>query len=354
MAPVNFTPKDFELKSYDYELPAELIAERPAPGRLNSRLMVIEGDKVQHTSFKDLLSFLPKNATLVMNQSRVFPCRLVGAKPTGGEVEAFVLSLAPRAGLYQVLLRASGKRKIEEVFHFGELSLKLEELGEEGTFWVRPNLHHDEFLNLLERDAGIPIPPYIRNGKSDEQDKLDYQTVYAKESGSVAAPTAGLHFTPELLEELKKHGHEVAFVTLHVGLGTFKPVKTEDIRAHSMHAERFYVEKEEATKIQKSFGNIVAVGTTTLRVLESSWTPEGFKFPTKVAPGETRIFLHPGVEVKSIQGLITNFHLPESSLLMLVSSLLGREKTLELYKLAVREKYRFFSYGDAMLIRRML
>lgn len=354
MAPVNFTPADFALKSYDYELPAELIAERPAPGRLNSRLMVIDGETVQHASFKDLLAFLPKNATVVMNQSRVFPCRLVGAKPTGGEVEAFVLSLAPRAGLYQVLLRASGKRKLEEVFHFGALSLKLEELGEEGTFWVKPNLNHEAFLNLLEREAGIPIPPYIRHGKSDEQDKSDYQTVYAKESGSVAAPTAGLHFTPELLEELKKHGHEIAFVTLHVGLGTFKPVKTEDIRDHSMHAERFYVETSEAQKIQKSFGNIVAVGTTTLRVLESSWTPDGFKFPTQDAPGETRIFLHPGVEVKSIQGLITNFHLPQSSLLMLVSSLLGREKTLELYKLAVREKYRFFSYGDAMLIRRML
>jgi S-adenosylmethionine:tRNA ribosyltransferase-isomerase len=345
MDPVNFT-----LSAYDYELPPELIAARPVPGRSGSRLLVTS-DPVQHAHFRDLADHLPAGATLVFNQSRVFPCRLVGLKPTGGEVEAFVLSLVPRQGLYQVLLKAAGKRKVGELFHFGPLTLELGELGDEGTFWVRPSLSHQDFLNLLETEGGIPIPPYIRDGRSDEQDRRDYQTVYAKEAGSVAAPTAGLHFTPELLEELRGRGFKTAFVTLHVGLGTFKPVKSADIREHKMHAETFHVEAAEAEKIRAGRGNIFAVGTTALRVLESSWRDGDFAFPAPGETRETRIFLHPGKEVHSIRGLITNFHLPQSSLLMLVSALLGRERTLELYKLAVGEKYRFFSYGDAMLIR---
>ena len=345
MDPVNFT-----LSAYDYELPPELIAARPVPGRSGSRLMVT-GNPVQHAHYRDIAQYLPAGATLVFNQSRVFPCRLVGHKPTGGEVEAFVLSLASREGLYQVLLKAAGKRKVGEVFHFGSLNLELCELGEEGTFWVRPNLAREDFLNLLERDGGIPIPPYIRDGRSDEQDRRDYQTVYAKEAGSVAAPTAGLHFTPELLEELRRRGFKTAFVTLHVGLGTFRPVKSADIREHKMHAETFHVEATEAEKIRAGRGNIFAVGTTALRVLESCWREGDFDFPAPGETRETRIFLHPGKEVHSIRGLITNFHLPQSSLLMLVSALLGRERTLELYKEAVRERYRFFSYGDGMLIK---
>jgi S-adenosylmethionine:tRNA ribosyltransferase-isomerase len=350
MRPVKITPQDFELSSYDYELPLERIAERPAPGRVNSRLMVVT-DTVQHANFREIGQHLPPGATIVFNRSRVFPCRLLGKKPSGGEVEAFVLSLIPREGLYQVLLKASGKRKVGETFIFGELQLALTELGEEGTFWVKPNVAHADLLTLLEREAGIPIPPYIREGRSDEQDKRDYQTVYAKESGSVAAPTAGLHFTDELLSELRAQGFKTAFVTLHVGLGTFKPVKTSDIREHQMHAETYMVDAENAALIKASKGNIIAVGTTTLRVLESSWHEGDFDFP---APGETRqtrIFLHPGKEVHSIQGLITNFHLPQSSLLMLVSTLLGRERTLALYQEAVNAGYRFFSYGDAMLIK---
>lgn len=345
MDPVNFT-----LSAYDYELPAELIAARPIPGRSGSRLLVAS-DPIQHAHFRDLPDHLPAGATLVFNQSRVFPCRLVGHKPTGGEVEAFVLSLRPRAGLYQVLLRAAGKRKVGEHFQFGALTLELSELGDEGTFWVKPNLAHQDFLALLEKDGGIPIPPYIRDGRSDEQDRRDYQTVYAKEAGSVAAPTAGLHFTPELLRELEERGFKTAFVTLHVGLGTFKPVKTADIRDHKMHAETFHVEAAEAEKIRSGRGNIFAVGTTALRVLESCWREGEFDFPAPGETRETRIFLHPGKTVHSIRGLITNFHLPQSSLLMLVSALLGRERTLELYQLAVSEKYRFFSYGDAMLLR---
>lgn len=351
---VKIDPQDLKLSSYHYDLPPELIADRPAEGRVNSRLLVYDeaAGQITHSVFKDILSHLPQGATLVFNRSKVFPCRLLGQKPTGGEVEVFVLSLLHRDGLYQVLLKAAGKRKVGEVFHFGELSIELKELGQEGTFWVKPNLAHGPFLDLLESKGGIPIPPYIRKGISDEQDRRDYQTVYAKEVGSVAAPTAGLHFTDELLKSLSQAGIKTAFVTLHVGLGTFKPVKSEDIREHKMHAENFFVDPVEAEKIKAAKGNVFAVGTTSLRVLESCFQDEEFKFPAAGEISSTQIFLHPGVEVKSIQGIITNFHLPESSLLMLVSSLIGRNKTLEIYSQAVKERYRFFSYGDAMLIKR--
>lgn len=354
MDQVKFTPADLQLSSYDYELPPALIAARPMPVRDQSRLLFhdLATQATEHAVFSKIVDFLPAKCTLVLNQSKVFPCRLIGAKPTGGEVEAFVLSLLPRAGLYQVLLRASGKRKVGEVFHFGPLHLELVELGEEGTFWVRPNLTSSEFLTLLESQGGIPIPPYIREGLADERDKKDYQTVFAQESGSVAAPTAGLHFTPELLRELRQRGHQIAFVTLHVGLGTFRPVKAATITEHKMHAENFLVDAVNAALIQEGRGNLVAVGTTSLRVLESCWRPDRFDFPAPGETRETRIFLHPGINVQSVRGLITNFHLPESSLLMLVSAIAGREKMLALYREAIAQKYRFFSYGDAMFLKR--
>ncbi len=352
MHTVNFTPADWDLTSYDYALPPELIADRPAPRRDASRLLIhdLPTGETRHGLFPGLLEALPPGATLVFNQSRVFPCRLRGQRPTGGEAEAFVLSLVPRDGLYQVLLKASGKRRPGESFHFDGLTLEMVELGEEGTFWVRPNLAHDAFLAELERQATLPIPPYIRDGVADERDRADYQTVYARSTGSVAAPTAGLHFTPELLEELRRRGHPLAFVTLHVGLGTFRPVKEADIRRHHMHEEIFEVAPEDARTIAAADGNLVAVGTTSLRALESCWTEQGFHPPE--GPARTRIFLHPGVPVRSIRGLLTNFHLPQSSLLMLVSALAGRERTLALYEEAVRERYRFFSYGDAMFLKR--
>lgn len=352
---VNFTEADLRLSSYDYDLPTGLIAARPLEKRDASRLFAhdIAANLSTHTHFHQLPHFLPPGATLVLNQSKVFPCRLLGVKPSGGEVEAFVLSLLPRGGeLYQVLLKASGKRKPGEQFIFGELTLELMELGEEGTFWVRPNLSRENFLNLLEHQASIPIPPYIRDGKADERDRTDYQTVYARETGSVAAPTAGLHFTPALLEELKRRGHHIAFVTLHVGLGTFKPVKASTITDHQMHAETYAVSSADAELIQRSAGNLVAVGTTSLRVLESCWTPAGFDFPAEGESRQTRIFLHPGKPIHSICGLITNFHLPQSSLLMLVSALAGRERMLGLYREAIEQRYRFFSYGDAMFLKR--
>lgn len=340
---------DFSLKAYDYELPPELIAERPAPGRQSSRLLVCNSTTHSHQHFVDLPELLPAGATLVLNRSKVFPCRLLGHKLSGGEAEMFILSLKAREGLYQVLLKASGKRKVGEVFVFQQLKFTLQELGAEGTFWIKPHLLEAAFLNFLERHADIPIPPYIRQGKSDAQDKSDYQTIYAQESGSVAAPTAGLHFTEEIFQRLRDKGVTIAYVTLHVGLGTFRPVKSEDIRGHKMHAEAFTIAPEDVAKI-KAAKEIYAVGTTSLRVLESC--QRAGSYPEAGEWRETDIFLYPGQEVTSIQGLITNFHLPQSSLIMLVSTLLGRERTLALYQEAIKERYRFFSYGDAMLIRR--
>jgi S-adenosylmethionine:tRNA ribosyltransferase-isomerase len=338
--------RDFELSAYDYDLPPELIAQNPAPERTDARLMVIKENKVQHSKIKQILDHLPPHTTLVFNQSKVFPCRLLAHKKSGGEAELFFLSLVPRGENYQVMIKASGKRKVGDLFVTETLTFVLEEINSDGTFGISTTALGSQVQSLLESHAKIPLPPYIRGGEEEENDRERYQTVYAKLSGSVAAPTAGLHFSKELLKQIEEAGHEVAFVTLHVGLGTFKPVKTKDIRDHQMHAETYMVDDENIKKIKNSKGPVVAVGTTTLRVLETSYR-EGFK------AGEwrtTNIFLYPGERVHSIQGLLTNFHLPGSSLLMLVSALLGRNKTLELYHLAVKEKYRFFSYGDAMLI----
>ncbi len=345
-------PRDLELSSYHYDLPSELIAERPAPGRSNSRLLVVDESAHAHRRFSELPQLLAPRTTLVLNRSRVYPCRLLGTRPSGGAAEAFILSLRPKDGLYPALLKASGKRRVGERFVFGDLQLELGEIGGDGEFWLRP-IGVELVSYLLERGA-IPIPPYIRNGLSDERDKEDYQTVYARELGSVAAPTAGLHFTPELLATLAEQGHRIAYVTLHVGLGTFRPVKSATITEHQMHEEFYFVDEENAALIKSAPGPIIAVGTTALRALESSWSAEGFDFPSPEAPGATRIFLHPGKRVRSIQGLITNFHLPESSLLMLVSALVGRERVLALYREAIEERYRFFSYGDAMFIRRVI
>lgn len=337
---------DHQLSSYDYELPPELIAARPVPDRHSSRLLVYDEakDEVIHSTFRELPRFLPEHSTLIFNRSKVFPCRLLGKKSTGGEAEVFLLTVTPVNGTYEALIRTTGKKKIGDIFSFGELAARVDGINPQGTFQVSFNVGEAELLSILEKIGKIPIPPYIRDGESDEEDKRTYQTVYAKETGSVAAPTAGLHFSEELLEELQKKGHELASVTLHVGMGTFAKVKTENILEHKMHEEIYAIDPENLQKIQDAKYRI-AVGTTSLRTLESF-------AKTGEATSATSIFLHPGVEVKSIDALITNFHLPKSTLLMLVSSLIGREKTLELYRLAVRERYRFFSYGDGMLILR--
>lgn len=336
---------DYQLSSYDYELPPELIAERPVPDRHSSRLLVYNEatDSVTHATFRDLPRFLPDHSTLIFNRSKVFPCRLLGKKSTGGEAEVFLLTLAPVVGAYEALIGTTGKKKVGDTFYFGELVARIEVINPHGTFQVSFNVSPEKLPEILEKVAKIPIPPYIRNGESDEEDKKTYQTVYAKETGSVAAPTAGLHFSPELLSELEKK-HTLATVTLHVGIGTFAKVKVENILEHKMHEEIYTIDSENIAKIKDAKFK-VAVGTTSLRTLES-FDRSG------EATSATSIFLHPGVEVKSIDALITNFHLPKSTLLMLVSSLIGREKTLWLYRLAVEERYRFFSYGDGMLILR--
>jgi S-adenosylmethionine:tRNA ribosyltransferase-isomerase len=343
-------PEDLKLSSYRFDLPAELIAQRKAE---SSRLLVykVQTNEVIHDTFANIGNYLPEHALLVFNRSKVFPSRLLGTKSSGGKAELFLLASEKNAqGIYPALIKTRSKKKIGDTFLFpNDLTATIMSINDDGTFGVSFSI--EDIKPYLHDYAKIPIPPYIRGGESDEEDKRTYQTVYAKEEGSVAAPTAGLHFSDELLSKLKKQNIDTAFVTLHVGLGTFKPVTVDNLLDHQMHSENFFVDIENDEKIKAARKNnqkVFAVGTTSLRVLESS-------FDKNIHEGEmylTKIFLYPGVDVKSIDGLITNFHLPESTLLMLVSSLVGREKTLELYNIAIRERYRFFSYGDGMLIIR--
>ncbi len=344
---------DFELSSYNFDLPRELIAERPVADRHSSKLLVFREDtgEIIHSTFEEIGKFLPAHSTLVFNRSKVFPCRLIGNKPSGGEAEVFILSLLHEKGTYPAMVRASGKRKEGDAFLFGTLKAEIKSINGNGTFGVTFNVSHDELLNQLETIGKIPIPPYIRNGESDDLDKKTYQTVFAKETGSVAAPTAGLHFSDELLGKLKSSGHELATVTLHVGAGTFAPVKADNILEHKMHEEFFTIDEENLKTIQEAKFRI-AVGTTTLRTLESSFHDGNVQFEKPGSLHSTSIFLYPGKKVQSIDAMVTNFHLPQSSLIMLVSALIGREKTLEIYKIAIENKYRFFSYGDGMLILR--
>ena len=352
-----FNEDDFLLSSYRYDLPQELIAQRPIESlyRHDARLLIYNQstDEVFHDTFFHLPKYLPKNSLLVFNQSKVFPSRIKANKVTGGRAEIFFLKMIqhPNWG-YNVLIKTRSKKNLGDEFLLPENKKAIiTQIATDGTFYLQfVKAQSDKDFNLahyLETTALIPIPPYIRGGESDDADKKHYQTIYSKEVGSVAAPTAGLHFTQELFNELAHHQIDNAYVTLHVGLGTFKNVTTENILDHQMHEEEYFIESNHLDKIKKS-NSIFAVGTTSLRVLESS-------YQKKIMADQrykTNIFLHPGKEVKSVNGLITNFHLPESTLLMLVSSLLGRKKTLELYQLAVKERYRFFSYGDGMLIIR--
>lgn len=343
-------PEDLQLANYDYHLPEQLIATRPKPIRDQSRLLVCEAisGKVHHSTFAEVGQFLPSGSTLILNQSKVFKARLLGKKATGGACEVFVLSLLEQNDGFNVMIKSSGAKKMGDEFHFdNQVKATLTKVAGDGTFWVK--FSTSNLVQTLQEQGILPIPPYIRGGEADEEDQHRYQTVFSKEIGSVAAPTAGLHFTDELLTKLNRD-HALAKVTLHVGAGTFQPVKTENILEHQMHAEYFSIDHENSQLIEKKFGNLIPVGTTALRTLQSCVQNGVFKAPVSNQFQATNIFLHPGKSVYGISGLITNFHLPKSTLLMLVSSLLGREKTLELYQLAIKEKYRFFSYGDAMLI----
>ncbi len=345
------------IEEFDYELPKELIAQTPMEQRDECRLMVLNRDKgtIEHRHFYDILDYLKPGDCLVMNDSKVIPARIFGVKEkTGAHIE-FLLSKRIEGDRWETLVRPGRRLKPGDKVDFGDGKLEAEvlEYGKDGTRIVE--FHYDGiFMERLEEIGNMPLPPYIER-PSDEEDKDMYQTVYAHYDGSVAAPTAGLHFTKDLLKKAQMKGVKLAYVTLHVGIGTFRPVKCENIEDHHMHFEEYFVNEETAETINQTIregGRIISVGTTSTRTLESAayLDEELGKYLVKSGHGNTGIFIYPGYEWKIVNALITNFHLPKSTLIMLVSSLYNREKILEAYNEAVKEKYRFFSYGDAMFI----
>lgn len=332
-----------------FDLPEELIAQTPLEKRDSSRLLHLDkqSGELEHGHFTDIKKYIKKGDCLVMNDSRVLPARLIGARPSGGAVE-LVLLRDLGDNKWECLSRPGRKTKPgqEILFGEGELRATVESVTDGGNRIVRFD-YKGIFLEILERLGKMPLPPYI---KEELEDSERYQTVYSKELGSAAAPTAGLHFTKELLSELEEMGVKLCYVTLHVGLGTFRPVKAEKIEDHDMHSEFCIVPGETAEIInetRKNGGRIIAVGTTSCRTLESFAEQTGH---IEASSGWTNIFIYPGYKFKCIDALITNFHLPESTLIMLVSALAGRENVLNAYRTAVSEKYRFFSFGDAMMI----
>lgn len=339
------------LKDFTYNLPEELIAQEPLKNREMSRLMVLDKEtgNIEHRVFKDLLEYLKSGDCLVLNDTRVIPARLYGEKEgSGGKIE-FVLLKRISTDVWEVILRPGKKAKPGARFVFGNGELKAEilEVVEEGNRLVRFE-YEGVFEQILDKVGNMPLPPYITKRL---EDKERYQTVYSKNEGSAAAPTAGLHFTKELLAQIQEKGIKVCYVTLHVGLGTFRPVKIENVEEHKMHSEYYDISQDTCNIInqtRKSGGRVFAVGTTSCRVLETAALPDG---EIKPSSGWTDIFIYPGYSFKLVEGLITNFHLPESTLIMLVSALAGQESTLLAYNCAVTQKYRFFSFGDAMLIK---
>lgn len=338
-----------KVSDFNYDLPEELIAQHPYDKRDEARLMVLnkEEKKIEHKVFKDVIDYLNPGDCLVINNTKVIPARLYGKKETGANVE-FLLLKRIEADTWEAMVRPGNKLKSGTKVSFGNGILKAEVLDVlEGGNRKVVFEYEGIFNEILDKIGLMPLPPYIKESLK-EKDK--YQTVYAKYDGSAAAPTAGLHFTEELLEKIKEKGVEIANVTLHVGIGTFRPVKVENVEEHNMHSEHYYIKKEDADKINKAKANgkrVIAVGTTSCRVLESVADENGIM---KEVEGDTNIFIYPGYKFKCIDALITNFHLPESTLIMLVSSLAGKEFIMNAYNEAVKEKYKFFSFGDAMII----
>ena len=336
-------------KDFYYDLPEELIAQHPAEPRDSSRLMVYHRDtkNVEHRIFRDITEYLRPGDALVINETKVIPARLFGKKEgTDREVEFLLLNKLTQ-DTWQILMRPGKKLRIGDRVYFGEkLTGEVLEKQADGVT-IAKFYFNGIFETILDEYGNMPLPPYIYEKL---EDKTRYQTVYAKEQGSAAAPTAGLHFTPELLEKIRAMGVKIVPILLHVGLGTFRPVKVEDVEKHTMHSEYYSVSPEAAGIINETRANggrVVAVGTTSVRTLESASRDDG---TLEAKSGNTNIFIYPGYRFKCVDCLITNFHLPESTLIMLVSALIGREETLGLYKLAVEEKYRVFSFGDAMLV----
>ena len=339
-----------DVKDFYYDLPQELIAQDPLEDRSSSRLMVLDKitGEVEHRHFKDITEYLRPGDCLVINNTKVIPARLYGVKE-GTEAKIEILLLKRKENdIWETLVKPGKKCKIGTKIVFGEgiLTGEVVDIVEEGNRLIQ--FHYEGiFEEILDRLGQMPLPPYITH---QLQDKNRYQTVYAKYDGSAAAPTAGLHFTPELLQQVRDMGVEIAEVTLHVGLGTFRPAKETDVLKHHMHSEFYKIEQSEADKINKAKKEghrVIAVGTTSTRTLESAADENGFLTEKS---GWTEIFIYPGYQFKVIDALITNFHLPESTLVMLVSALAGREHVLAAYETAVEEKYRFFSFGDAMFI----
>ena len=339
-----------DVKDFYYDLPQELIAQDPLEDRSSSRLMVLDKitGEVEHRHFKDITEYLRPGDCLVINNTKVIPARLYGVKE-GTEAKIEILLLKRKENdIWETLVKPGKKCKIGTKIVFGEgiLTGEVVDIVEEGNRLIQ--FHYEGiFEEILDRLGQMPLPPYITH---QLQDKNRYQTVYAKYDGSAAAPTAGLHFTPELLQQVRDMGVEIAEVTLHVGLGTFRPVKETDVLKHHMHSEFYKIEQSEADKINKAKKEghrVIAVGTTSTRTLESAADENGFLTEKS---GWTEIFIYPGYQFKVIDALITNFHLPESTLVMLVSALAGREHVLAAYETAVEEKYRFFSFGDAIFI----
>ena len=340
-----------KVSEFNYELPEELIAQVPLEKRDESRLMVLDREKqtIEHKVFKDIIDYLEPGDCLVRNNTKVLPARLYGKKETGAHVE-FLLLNRIEGDIWESIVRPGNKLHVGTKVIFGDGLLEAEILDTMpgGTRKVQFK-YQGIFNEILDKIGLMPLPPYIHE-ELKENDR--YQTVYAKYEGSAAAPTAGLHFTEELLNKLEEKGVKIANVTLHVGIGTFRPVKEDDVEKHEMHSEHFYIKQEDVDKInetKRQGKKVIAVGTTSCRVLETI----GLKENGMVEPieGDTKIFIYPGYKFKCIDGLITNFHLPESTLLMLVSALAGKEYIMKAYNEAVKEKYKFFSFGDAMFIK---
>lgn len=339
-----------DLKDFNYDLPEELIAQDPLEDRSSSRLMVLHKDtgRIEHKIFRDIIDYLNPGDCLVINDTKVIPARLMGIKEdTGAAIEVLLLK-RNADDVWECLVKPGKKARTGARIVFGEGLLvgEIVDVIEDGNRMIK--FHYEGiFEEILDKLGQMPLPPYITHKL---QDKNRYQTVYARNEGSAAAPTAGLHFTKELLEKIKEKGVNVVSITLHVGLGTFRPVKVDKIEEHHMHTETFNVSKEAADTINRTRaagGRVIAVGTTSCRTLESAAADDG-TIPAR--SGDTDIFIYPGYKFKAIDCLITNFHLPESTLIMLVSALAGRDNIMNAYETAVKERYRFFSFGDAMFI----
>ena len=339
-----------KVSEFNYELPEELIAQTPIEKRDESRLMVLDRSKqtIEHKTFKDIIDYLEPGDCLVRNNTKVIPARIYGKKETGAKVE-FLLLKNMEGDIWETIVRPGNKLHVgtKVIFGDGLLTAEILEIMPGGTRKVKFS-YEGIFNEILDKIGLMPLPPYIHE---ELEDNDRYQTVYAKYNGSAAAPTAGLHFTPELLKKIEEKGVKIANVTLHVGIGTFRPVKEENVENHEMHTEHFYIKQEDVDKInetKKQGKRVIAVGTTSCRVLETIADKNGF---VKETEADTSIFIYPGYQFKCLDGLITNFHLPQSTLLMLVSALAGKDYIMKAYHEAVKEKYRFFSFGDAMFIQ---